>query len=76
LDFGRRIGELLGSHSVLLDVSAIGDVDSAGLGELVILDLYDGWSTGSSPLSRGRLSAIRADAQDDAAFRDSAALRG
>jgi anti-sigma B factor antagonist len=37
LDFGRRIGELLGSHSVLLDVAAISDVDSAGLGELVIL---------------------------------------
>jgi anti-sigma B factor antagonist len=40
LDFGRRIAELLSSHTgpgVLLDVAGINDVDSAGLGELVIL---------------------------------------
>lgn len=40
LDFGRRATELLGSRTgpgLLLDVSAVSDVDSAGLGELVIL---------------------------------------
>jgi anti-sigma B factor antagonist len=40
LDFGRRVAELLASRPgpcVLLDISAVEEVDSAGLGELVIL---------------------------------------
>jgi anti-anti-sigma factor len=40
LDFGRRVGEQLASrrpHAVFLDMSAVDEVDSAGLGELVIL---------------------------------------
>lgn len=39
LDFGRRVTDLLGSvkSGVLLDVRAVDDIDSAGLGELVIL---------------------------------------
>ena len=40
LEFGRRVGSLplpRGSQALLLDMSAVEDLDSAGLGELVIL---------------------------------------
>ena len=40
LDFSRRTADLLASHrapGVFLDVSGVDDLDSAGLGELVIL---------------------------------------
>ncbi len=40
LEFGRRAGSLpapLVSNGVLLEMSAVEDIDSAGLGELVIL---------------------------------------
>jgi anti-anti-sigma factor len=43
-DFGRRVGDHLTSHltsrrppAVFLDISAVTEVDSSGLGELVIL---------------------------------------
>lgn len=40
IEFGRRAGGLpfsRGSNGVLLEMSAVEDIDSAGLGELVIL---------------------------------------
>jgi len=40
VEFGRHVGELLASEKpagVLLDVSGLVEIDSAGLGELVIL---------------------------------------
>lgn len=49
LEFGRRTGSLLssrGSNGVLLEMSAVEEIDSAGLGELVILYTAVGGSGG------------------------------